>query len=203
MILKMKAIFLILIINFGSRESACPKGRQIKLLPSRIPKTSYATEDGYSVNWVRAIEPLDMAGCVNEVVLHYNGEPDTECCDGYQEVTKKPKFGDLEPFLIPELCGKKTRVFFTFKLAGKKYTTLEITLTKLKACPEEKKGLFEEHKDLFIPFIVCGVVLTIILILCCVMCLLKKNKKNQEDEESTEISDEESEEPQEQDQEDD
>eukprot|EP00091_Calanus_sinicus_P025672 TRINITY_DN9931_c0_g1_i1.p1 TRINITY_DN9931_c0_g1~~TRINITY_DN9931_c0_g1_i1.p1 ORF type:complete len:127 (+),score=39.74 TRINITY_DN9931_c0_g1_i1:82-462(+) len=125
MILKMKAIFLILIINFGSGQSTCnSKGRKLKILLWKIPKASFATEDGYSVNWLHAIEPQDMAGCLDEVVLHYDGEPGTECCDGYQEVTKRPKKSDdFQPFLIPELCGKKTGVLFTFKVGDKNYTS--------------------------------------------------------------------------------
>ena len=154
MILKMKVIFLILIIKFRSGQSTCrPKGRQLKILPSKIPKSigSYATEDGYSVDWEGAIQPRDMAGCLDEVVLHYNGGPDTGCCDGYQEVTKKPRSGDLEPFLIPELCGNKTTtdVFVTFKIQQQKQTSGKLTLTNLRACPEENKSLFDKHKDLF------------------------------------------------------
>eukprot|EP00091_Calanus_sinicus_P017064 TRINITY_DN36821_c0_g1_i1.p1 TRINITY_DN36821_c0_g1~~TRINITY_DN36821_c0_g1_i1.p1 ORF type:complete len:102 (-),score=35.26 TRINITY_DN36821_c0_g1_i1:41-346(-) len=98
----MKVIFLILIIKFGSVQSTCrPKGRELKILPQKIPKGSYATEDGYKVDWEDAVQPRDMAGCLDEVVLHYDGEPGTACCDGYQEVTKKPRSGDLEPFSTP------------------------------------------------------------------------------------------------------
>ena len=120
----------------------------------------------------------------------------------YKKVTKYPNSGDLEPFLIPELCGNKISpvIILGFKAQGDTSTTPKLTLKQLKACPEEKikeenkeKNIFEEHKDLFIPFIVCGVVLTTIIVLFCVICLLKK-RNNQNDEESTEYSTEESEE---------
>ena len=120
----------------------------------------------------------------------------------YKKVTKYPNSGDLEPFLIPELCGNKISpvIILGFRAQGDTSTTHKLTQKQLKSCPEEKikeeekeKNIFEVNKDLFIPFIVCGVVLTTIIALFCVICLMKK-KNNQNDEESTGYSTEEYEE---------
>ena len=188
MTLKVKLIFAILIINFGSGDSVCqPKERLLNIFPSKIPNYSYATtEDGYLVDWIGAVSPRDMAGCLEEVTLYYNGRPDTECCSGYQEVTKKPSYGDLTPFMIPELCGNETTsaVFIRFKTKDQIQTSPKLTLTYLRACPKVKKSLFEENKDLLIPFIICGLLLATIIVLCCVMYQLKKGKNDQDDEES-------------------
>ena len=193
MIQKMKLIFaVVIIINFESGESLCqPKGRPLAVQRDPILKNSVATKDGYVFEWVGGLD-RDLWGCFDEVSLYYNGRPDTKCCYGYQNVSKYPKKGEFEPFIIPDLCGKNRKellhkVFFKPRI-GKQALEMFLYRKTLKLGPCKKVEEEEEKRSIsimMIPFIICGVLLILIFFVCGYIYRLKK-KRNIKDIESTE-----------------
>ena len=124
---------LLLLLDSGiSAPNICSQS-ELKVLPQIIPNHSYDTPEGYKVDWKAAIKPVELAECFNSVTLHYNGRPGTDCCYGYESVTKTPKeTGDVEPFLV-SLCGNQTKVFFNFKIWGAQ-KQFDIQLKNLSSC---------------------------------------------------------------------
>ena len=180
-------LILILLLNLDSGESnpsVCQQGTNMKVLPSLITKHSFATPDGYKIDWKAAIQPIELAECFDTVTLHYNGKPKTKCCDGYEAVIKRPrKTGDTQPFLVP-LCGNHSTVFISFKLGKSKYSP-EIQMKNLPSCPSRKGWVFYAA-------IATGVAFLIIMVICIIICCIKSNRNKEGDEESTGSSEEES-----------
>ena len=233
MIQIMKPIFVIIIINLGSGESACqPGGRKLGFQDGEILKTSFATEDpdGYSYNWFSGLTFADLAGCFDEVTFYYNGPTNKTCCRGYKKVSKYPKKKDVEPFVLKGYCSDDRKAMAYFKARiGKQALTMKYTVKTLKVwpCDEDKKELMkydmkqeakkkekkrkeeeerkkkekrkkgkkeekkkEEKKSegITTPFIIGGVVLTVIFIIIFgvfwFMCLRKKTESKDDNEDS-------------------
>ena len=118
---------------------------------SKQLKTSNATEDpdGYSFDWLGGLTYEHLVVFFDEVSLHYNGPSNKKCCHGYKKVSKYPKKGDVEPFLIPGLCWRspKDTVHFTARVE-KQVLTMKYTSTPLKSwpCDEGKKEDIKERR---------------------------------------------------------
>ena len=113
-----------------SSPSLCEDSQEMKVLPSLIPQHSTATPEGFIIFWAGVVQPMELAQCFDSVTLHFNGRPGTQCCHGYQAVTKSPRItGDVQPFMV-QLCGNQT-VFITFTLGGH----VRISKQRLKNAP--------------------------------------------------------------------
>ena len=167
-----KMIVLLILLIRGVQP-----GVQLKMIPSLIPKHSFDTPDGYKIDWKAAINPKEFAKYFESVKLYYNGRPDTDCCYGYDVVTKKPKeTGDTEPFLV-SLCGNQSTVFVSFKLGRKE--TVKLQLEDLPPCSSGVDWVFTAG------MIGTGVTVFTIIVLIVIIYFLKRNKNKDGDEEST------------------
>ena len=67
----------------------------------------------------------------------------------YKKVTKYPNSGDLEPFLIPELCGNKIspEIILGFRAQGDTSTTHKLILKRAESLSRRKSQRRGERKE--------------------------------------------------------
>lgn len=160
------------------------------------------------IDWVNLVQPPECFIHFTEVVLYYDKENETKCCEGFKNETRSPKKDkDISPFNVP-LCRKRNstgnRLIFLQFQVGRHVKNFKEYIKILPRCiePTPAPGSTKPKPIqgnywalLLVSGIFAAVVLFCVVLLCCHYFQAKKSNHKDEEGSRTGESSSQAEEP--------